>query len=308
MYLLSVNYHYFREKKYENGIYPLTMKEFSNQIDELSKYYEFISQNDLIDNIKNKRYSIKKYCLLTFDDGLREQMNALELLNKKGIPGVFYVTTNSIRNNKVVNVHKLHHIRSIISDTDVFKFLDSKIDSNIIQYPENINELYRYDALETKKLKYLLNFILDSETKDRLIDELFKEIADESDFSKELYMSVEDIKKLDKQGYLGTHSDLHLPLATLSEEEIAKDIKDSLDFLHNSCEVDKIKSISYPYGGPKAVSQKVADISEQFGFDFGLTMFRGLNEIKDFNSPLLLKRVDTNDAPGGKLNSTEFCI
>jgi peptidoglycan/xylan/chitin deacetylase (PgdA/CDA1 family) len=308
MYLLSVNYHYFREKKYENGIYPLTMKEFSNQIEELSKYYEFISQNDLIDNINNKRYSSKKYCLLTFDDGLKEQMNALELLNQKGIPGVFYVTTNSIRNNKVANVHKLHHIRSIMSDMDVFKFINSKINANIIKYPENINELYRYDGIETKKLKYLLNFILDSETKDRLIDELFKEIANESEFSKDLYMSVDDIKKLDKQDYLGTHSDLHLPLATLREEEISKDIKDSLDFLHNSCGVDKIKSISYPYGDPKAVSQKVADISEQFGFDFGLTMFRGINEIKDFDSPLLLKRVDTNDAPGGKLNSMEFCI
>lgn len=308
MKLLAVNFHYIREEIYENGIYPRSLKQLSDQLDELSKYYEFISQNDLIDNIKNKKYSNKKYCLLTFDDGLKEQMNALELLNKKGIPGVFYVTTNSIRNNKVVNVHKLHHIRSCMSDTDVFKFLDSKIDSNIIQYPENINELYRYDALETKKLKYLLNFILDSDTKDRLIDELFKEIANESDFSKELYMNVEDIKKLDSQGYLGTHSDLHLPLATLSEEEIAKDIKDSLNFLHDSCGVDKIRSISYPYGGPKAVSQKVADISENFGFDFGLTMFRGLNEIKDFDSPLLLKRVDTNDAPGGKLNSKEFCI
>ena len=306
--LLSVNYHYFRENKPENGIYPLTIKEFSKQIDELSKYYEFISQNDLIKNMRNKKYSSKKYCLLTFDDGLKEQMNALELLNNKGIPGVFYVTTNSIRNNKVVNVHKLHHIRSIMNDADVFKYINSKIDSNIIQYPENINELYRYDNLETKKLKYLLNFILDSDTKDKLIDDLFKQIADENYFSKKLYMSAEDIKKLDSQDYLGTHSDLHLPLATLSEEEIAKDIEDSLDFLQDTCGVNKIRSISYPYGGPKAVSQKVADISEKFGLDFGLTMFRGINEMKDFDSPLLLKRVDTNDAPGGRLNSTEFCI
>jgi peptidoglycan/xylan/chitin deacetylase (PgdA/CDA1 family) len=79
MQLLAVNYHYFREEKYENGIYPLTKREFLNQIDELSKYYEFISQNDLIDKIKNKKYSNKKYCLLTFDDGLKEQMNALYL-------------------------------------------------------------------------------------------------------------------------------------------------------------------------------------------------------------------------------------
>ena len=154
----------------------------------------------------------------------------------------------------------------------------------------------------------MLNFILDSDRKDKLIDKLFRQIADENDFSKKLYMSTEDIKKLDSKGYLGTHGDLHLPLATLSDNDMKKDIEDSLEFLHNSCGVKKIRSISYPYGGPKAVSLKVAEISKSFGFDFGLTMFRGINEIKDFNSPLLLKRVDTNDAPGGKLNSTEFCI
>jgi hypothetical protein len=195
MYLLPVNYHYFRDKKPKNGIYPLTIKEFSNQIDELSKYYEFISQNELIDKILNKKYVNKKYCLLTFDDGLKEQMRALEVLEKKGIPGVFYITTDSIKNHKVVGVHKLHYIRSVMKDIDLFKFIDAKIDSSTIIYPDNIDKLYRYDNHESKKLKYLLNFILDIKTKDRLIDTLFKEIADEEEFSKQLYMEIEDIKK-----------------------------------------------------------------------------------------------------------------
>ncbi len=304
MYLLSVNYHYFREDKPESGIYPLTLKEFSDQLDELAKYYEFISQHELIDKIKNKQYTKKKYCLLTFDDGLKEQMNALEMLNQKGIPGTFYVTTNSIRNSKVVNVHKLQYIRSVMNDIEVSKFINSRIDSNTIEFPENLNNLYRYDTFETKKLKYLLNFALDVDIKNRLIDELFKIVADEEDFSKELYMGIKDIQKIDKFGYLGTHTDLHLPLATLSEKEIKKDISDSIYFLENGCGASKVKSISYPYGGPKAVSQKVAKISSDFGFDFGL----GVNEIKDFDNPLILKRVYTNDAPGGKLKSKEFCI
>ena len=121
-------------------------------------------------------------------------------------------------------------------------------------------------------------------------------------------MTKENIKQLSGLGYLGTHSDLHLPLATLTDSAIKKDINDSVKFLSDVCGTDTIKSISYPYGGPKAVSQTVADISKEFGFTFGLTMFRGMNEIHDFENPLMLKRVDTNDAPGGKLNSTEFCL
>lgn len=308
MHLLSVNYHYFREEKPNSGIYPLTINELSYQIDELNKYYEFISQDDLIEKIKRKEYSNKKYCLLTFDDGLKEQMNALELLNKKGIPGVFYVTTNSIKNQKVVNVHKLHYIRSVMKDSDVYKFLNSYIDSSVIKFPNNIKELYRYDTLETKKLKYLLNFILDNNIKDKLIDDLFKSLLDEKEFSKKLYMDIKDIQYLDKLGYLGTHTDLHLPLATLTKEEMQEDISKSIIFLEKYCGTNSVKSISYPYGGPKAVSQKVANASKEFGFEFGLTMFRGVNNINDFDNPLLLKRVDTNDAPGGKLKSREFCI
>ena len=306
--LLSVNYHYFRENKPSSGIYPLTFKEFESQIDELSKYYIFISQNDLISKIRAKDFDNKNYCLLTFDDGLSEQMAVLDILNKKGIPGVFYVTTNSIKNSKVVNVHKLHYIRSLIADEKIYSFINNYIKLDSIKFPNNIEGLYRYDLLGTKKLKYLLNFILEPTVKDKIIDDLFKTVANEKEFSKKLYMTKSDIRGLDNLGYLGTHGDLHLPLAMLSDEEIKKDIKSSLSFLHNECNVNKIKSISYPYGGPKAVSQNVVNISKGLGFDFGLTMNRGLNDINDLESPLLLKRVDTNDAPGGKLKSKEFCI
>jgi len=308
MKLLAVNFHYVRDKVYKNGIYPRSIKQISEQIDELSKFYEFISQDELVEKIKRKEYNKKNYCLLTFDDGLQEQMNALELLNKKGIPAIFYVTTNSIKNNTVVDVHKLHYIRSVMDDTDVYVFIAKNIDTSAIKYPKNINDLYRYDSLETKKLKYLLNFILEPTVKTQIIDKLLETLIEEHTLSKKLYMTEEHIKQLDTLGYLGTHSDLHLPLATLTDSAIKQDIKDSVDFLSDVCSNDNIKSISYPYGGPKAVSQNVADISKEFGFIFGLTMFRGINKIDDFENPLMLKRVDTNDAPGGKSNSMEFCL
>jgi peptidoglycan/xylan/chitin deacetylase (PgdA/CDA1 family) len=308
MQLLAVNYHYFRDTKPKSGIYPLTFKEFENQIDELSKYYQFISQKDLLDKLNKKNSNKKNYCLLTFDDGLKEQMKVLEILNKKGIPAIFYVTTNSIKNSKVVDVHKLHYIRSIMDDIEVYKFISKFINIDEIKFPDNIKSLYRYDSLDTKKLKYLLNFILDKSLKNKIIDEIFLTLTNEKEFSKKLYMSIDDIKKLHKFGYLGTHSDLHLPLATLSKEEIKNDINNSLDFLYKDCAISNIDSISYPYGGVKAVDEKVIEVSKDIGFRFGLTMFRGINDLEDLKNPLMLKRVDTNDAPGGKLKSEEFCL
>jgi peptidoglycan/xylan/chitin deacetylase (PgdA/CDA1 family) len=182
------------------------------------------------------------------------------------------------------------------------------IDLSEISYPENIDSLYRYDPIETKKIKYLLNFILKPEKKQQVVDGIFDKLKDESEYSKELYMTVNDISKLSDLGYLGTHSDLHLPLATLEDDLVKKDIQNSISFLQDECGAKEIKSISYPYGGPKAVSTKVAEIAASFGFTYGLTMFRGINNIKDFDNPLMLKRVDTNDAPGGKSNNSEFCL
>jgi len=308
MRLLIVNFHYIRDIKYNNGIYPRSLKELSLQIDELSKYYTFISKEELEYKIINKKYDQNNYCLITFDDGLKEQMDAFEFLCSKGIPAIFYVTTSSIRNNTVVDVHKLHYIRSKMDDNIIYNYICKNIDDSIIRYPKNLNDLYRYDKTETKKLKYLLNFILSPTIKDKLISTLLNQLIDEQVLSKELYMNKNDILKLSKFNSIGTHCDLHLPLATLTKEEIKKDINDSIDFLENECNCDKITTISYPYGGPKAVSSKVIETVKEFNFTFGLTMFRGINTEKDFQEPLLLKRIDTNDAPGGKLDSKEYVI
>lgn len=309
MQLLAVNYHYFRDEKPESGIYPISLREFENQVDELSKYYTFISQNELVEKIKKKHFDSKNYCLLTFDDGLKEQMNALKVLNRKGIPGVFYISSSPIKNGNTLNVHKLHYVRSVVSDIEIFDFIDENIDTRKVKFPENIKDLYRYDDLETKKLKYLLNFILEPRVRDKIIDDLFSSlILDESRFSIDFYMDLKDIKKIDSMGYLGTHCHAHLPLATLEPDGIFSDINSSLDFFKSDCGISKIKSISYPYGGPKAVSNTVSKISEDLNFTYGLTMFRGINGIDDFENPLMLKRVDTNDAPGGKSKNNEFCI
>ena len=194
MKLLIVNFHYIRDKKYQSGIYPRTLSELSNQIDSISKHYKFISQENLISQLLNKSISKNaKYCLLTFDDGLKEQMEAFKMLIKKGIPAVFFVNTKPIKNNTVADVHKLHHIRSKLCDEEILKLIKPihKVDN--FNYPSNINQLYRYDSTDAKKLKYLFNFGLEPEVKALVIKNIFNNYFDETSLSRELYMNGDDI-------------------------------------------------------------------------------------------------------------------
>ena len=87
--LLIVNYHYFREETLKKGIYPVTQKKFESDIDILSRKFKFT-------DIDNALYENKDSVLITFDDGLEEQMIAYDILYKKGINGIFFVSTNLI--------------------------------------------------------------------------------------------------------------------------------------------------------------------------------------------------------------------
>ena len=308
MQLLAVNFHYFREQKPKSGIYPLTTKEFEKQIETIAKTYDFISENDIIDSISNIKNRNKKSCLLTFDDGLKEQIKIAEILDRKGIPGMFYVSTNPIRNNIVLDVHKLHFIRSNIQDEKLFSLLFDEFNLDNFRFNDKIlKNQYRYDNIVSSKIKYFLNFVLSDSKKKEFIDKLFVKLAgSEKEFSKNLYMDEKDLKWLFKKSMLGTHGDKHIPLAFFNSDEIEKDINMSIKYLESIVGNNSINSISYPYGGKKAVSKSVATIAEKCGLRFGLTMNRGVNYFDKYQNNFLLNRIDTNDAPGGKLENSTY--
>jgi hypothetical protein len=62
--------------------------------------------------------------------------------------------------------------------------------------------------------------------------------------------------------------------------------------------------ISYPYGSAAAVTPAVGAAAQSLGFAAGFTMERALNAT--LREPLLLARVDVNDAPGGKRELLEL--
>lgn len=307
MRLLIVNFHYFREETYPSGIYPVNRAALNRQVDELAKHYEFISQGELAEAITTKNYPDKDYCLITIDDGLKEQMAAFEFLKEKGIPSILYVPTDAIQNRKVLNVHKLHYVRTQMTDEDLYGLLDEKYNiSNVTFDTTALANQYRYDNETARKVKYFLNFVLTEEQKEEATNFFFSRlIPDETAFANQLYMNETDLKTLADAGVLGSHGSAHIPLATKPFEVAKADIQQSLNYLE-SVTGKPVLSFSYPYGGKDAVNTNLAPAFEGTNVKFALTMWRGVNSIEHLNNPLFLHRVDTNDAPGGKNNSTEY--
>jgi len=295
------NYHYIRNEfknKYPS-IFGLTPEQFEKHLIKLSEFGKFISQEKLL-SFRNKSFD-KNYILITFDDGLSEQYKlAKPILNKLGIPYIFFINTMNYTEKRVSLVHKIHMVRSQISSDEIIEFINKNFDIQISENEKKIAEVnYNYDDKKSAHLKYLLNFKLDYFQQKTIMNPLFDSLFVEKKVVKKMYFSKFQLKKLYSEGVLGSHSHHHVPLGLLTEEKIKEEFKKSQFFFKNEFGKEAI-SVSYPYGSKEAC-ENVSKIAKMFKFKLGFSMERALsNEIK--RNPLMISRYDCNDLPGGKFD------
>lgn len=301
MNLLIVNYHYYREEKYQSGIYPTNKKNLFKQVDEISKQgYRFTTIKELLEmNFAHGGELREKLCLITFDDGLKEQMRAYKDLSSLGIPSHFFICSSPYVEKDLLDVHKIHLIRTKIVDEELYGYLKDVSDIENCSFDlDKLSIQYRYDNLLSRKIKYFLNFVLKNGDKKRVLGQIFNEVfPDWKGSSSHYYLSESDLKHLDSEHLLGAHGHSHNPLATMTLEDAVGDIKVNLDFL-NSLDCKNVKTFTYPYGGKSAVRGDLEDIMKSMGLKYAFTMNRDLNTSKA--NPLSLNRFDTNDVYGGK--------
>ena len=295
MPLLAVNHHYFRDKLPNCGIYPITSKALTNQVNTVREYWRMANESDVLKYCNGELATDDYICLFTFDDGLKEQLEAIRLLESLGAIAICFVPTAAIVNRVVLDVHKLHMIRSCRDDEELSLKLNKRFDFGNYSFDDELLAIqYRYDQPVSRRVKYYLNFVLDKCDRDAWVSELFVEIfGSEKAASDKLYMNMDDLKFLAQRNILGTHAHMHVPLATLSSEECEAEILESLEILEK-LSGDRVKGISYPFGGKSAVSETVFSLSKKSGLTYGFTMERGINGANE-NNPFALKRIDTND-------------
>lgn len=305
--LIAVSYHYIRFAYMgpESGIHGITPAQLELQLDVLSKSGEFVSAEQVRDAARGGRELPENSILLTFDNGLREQYeNAWPILYRLGIPAVFFVNTSSVADRKVQAGHKVHLLISHLSFNGCRTALVRHAKEMDIELGLQVSDLratrhYRYDMPEVAGLKYLLNFRLPAEERNRLIDACFNEVfyAGEERWAEELYMNAQQIHHLGRYGFISTQGHEHVPLGLIPADEAERQLRTSITHLERLVGY-RPYALGYPHGSPEFCTGAVEQAAARAGIEIAFTTSRERN--KNFSSPLRLSRFDCNDLPGGK--------
>ena len=157
--LLAVGYHYVaeREPAEPRAIFPVTTAALAAQVELLGQSFELVSRDDLMAAAAGERELPERACVLTFDDGLRCQVElALPVLERVGAPAIFFVPGLPLAERRVLDVHKLHALRERLPDAE----LRARLPELPEVTAEEAQAHYRYDFPEAAELKFLLNIRL----------------------------------------------------------------------------------------------------------------------------------------------------
>lgn len=308
-YLTIIIYHYIRDLP--NTHYPdikgLLTSKFIGQLDYLQKYYNIISMEDCINAYLNKNKLPPNACLLTFDDGFIDHYtNAFPILMKKGLTGAFFPPAKAIQEEVLLDIHKIHFILANTKDykqlvNEIFDLIDIYKESDDLPNREELISKFtiqsRWNPPEIIFIKQLLQHGLPKKLRKSICSELFKEFVTKNEdvFSKELYMSIDQLKLMIESGmYIGGHGYSHDWLGMLSKEMQINEIMKTYEFLKMLYDKPPMNWVmSYPRSSK---NETTISILKEYNCTLGLTTIPEL-AIVDSNSKFDIPRLDTNDFP-----------
>ena len=302
-----VMYHYVRSLK--NSRYPnikgLETTLFKKQIQYLKNHYTFVNTEQVIDAMQTGRSLPDHAMLLTFDDGyLDHYTNVLPVLMEHNIQGFFSMPGKILREEKMLDVNKIHYILANQNILIIKKRLSQLLDDyrgsefDIPTMEELTNRLAkpnRFDDENTVLVKRILQSEVNERLRNRLVSKLFSEFVSDNEkaFVNELYLSRDQIQFMKKCGmHFGIHGYEHYWFDKLTPAVYEKDILNSLEVFEDVVDVNKW-IFCYPYG---ASSQQVIQFSKESGSIAGVTTEARIANL-DIDDPMLLPRFDTNDYP-----------
>lgn len=310
-------YHYVKDLKHDR--YPeikgLDISLFYEQIKYLKKNYHFITMEMLIDSIINNSILPEKSVLLTFDDAYSDHFKyVFPFLDKYNIQGSFFSPVKAVTEHTVLDVNKIHYI--IASENDKSKIINEikvqlnkyRKDYNLENYSYYFDKLAysnfnRYDTPDVRFIKLMLQVELEESLRKKITNSLFEKIVgiDETSFSKELYMDVEQIKCMNRHGmHFGSHGYEHYWLGYLEKERQKLEIEKSINFLKDIGSDINNLTMCFPYGNYNEIT---LELLKEFNFQVALTTHIDIANLNKYNK-YELPRLNTNDLPKNETENT----
>lgn len=302
-------YHYVRDLR--NSRYPnikgMDISLFKKQINFYKENFTFVTIEDVIASYDEGIPLPENSLLLTFDDGYIDHYTSVfPILQENGIQGSFFISGKTFSENVLLDVNKIHFVLASAPIDQLYKEILDKIDDVIrnnechdLPSKEELSWKYatteRFDGKEVVYVKRMLQTVLPESIRNRIASELFSKYVgiDESKFAHELYMNIDQIKCMKRNGmFIGLHGYDHYWLGNLPKEKMESDISASLNALSEVVERDNY-IMNYPYGN---YNDDVLDFLRKTGCKLGMTTEAKIADVKK-DDRLLLPRLDCNDFP-----------
>jgi peptidoglycan/xylan/chitin deacetylase (PgdA/CDA1 family) len=271
------------------------------QVDHWCQHFEMPNLEEALAFLHGEYQPSRDLCLLTFDDGLKEHFNEVApILADRGVQGIFGIITSCVEERRVASVHMNHFLMAALPFEDYrcafLEILQTECADVPVPDEQLAQEFYPLDTRDIASFKYLFNFVLDPQLRDRIVGRLFERyLGDEESFADDLYMSWNEIRHLQQAGMLvAGHSHNHNALSTLSATDLAWDLQTSRKILEQRLSPQKLWPFSYPFGKRSSYSDAVIVELTKYGFHCAFD-----TEQSD-NSPgvdlFRLHRIDCNGA------------
>lgn len=311
--LTVVMYHYVRDLK--SSRYPeikgCDVRLFKEQVGYIKKHYTPVTVEQILECQKEKKELPDYAILLTFDDAYIDHFTyAFPILEHEHIQGAFFPPVKAVTEHTVLDVNKVHFILASTPNekmpqliNELKKLLEKnseeyKLDS-FDNYFDKLAVANRFDTKEVIFVKRLLQVALPETLRKKLTSELFEKTIgiDESMFSRELYMSIDQIKCMVDCGmHIGSHGYDHYWLSSLSREKQEYEIAKSIEFINMVGGDANNWTICYPYGD---YNDDTIALLKQHGCRMGFSTRVAIADLKEDGEDALYKlpRLDVNDLP-----------
>jgi len=311
--LTVVMYHYVRDLK--NSRYPeikgCDVRLFKEQVKFIKKHYTPVTIEEVIDAYYNHKDLPEHAILLTFDDAYRDHYEyAFPILYHEHIQGVFFPPVKAVTEHTVLDVNKVHFILAATPEEKMPALLNElkmQVEKNSEEYQLNSFDNYfnkyaianRFDTKEVIFVKRLLQVALPEELRKKISGELFEKTVgmEESVFSRELYMSIDQMKCMVDCGmHVGSHGYGHYWLGSLPREKQEYEIQKSIEFISSIGGDVHNWTMCYPYGN---YNQDTIDLLRLHKCKAAFTTGLGVADLSmtDSDSIYKIARLDVNDLP-----------
>jgi len=261
--LVSDKTHNFVNELYKTK----TIKQFRDDLDLFLKHYKPITLQEVINYNKGELELTEPSFHLTFDDGLSNfYYEVAPILLEKNIPATIFLNTDFVDNKNLFYRYKANLILENL-----------KFNSEILREDVNFKPL---------KVNFNNKHLLDEYANDINLD--FDQFLEKE----KPYLSLEQIKELQKQGFtFGSHSCNHPLYTDISIDKQSKQTLDSLQWIKNNLNEDNLV-FSFPFHDIGISKQFFNNIKNNVELTFGTSGFN-----KDIISSNL-HRLDMEKAVG----------